>query len=73
MPAGFKLSEGGRALLPSETSIEEGLADLHAAVSRLQREPQRARHPLFGRLTPEEWDKVHLQHAALHMSFLVPQ
>jgi Protein of unknown function (DUF1569) len=74
MPAGFKLSpEGARILLPPETSIQEGLVDFRAAVARLQREPQRARHPMLGDLTREEWDRVHVQHARLHMSFLVPQ
>ena len=33
----------------------------------------RAKHPMLGDLTKEEWNKVHLKHASLHMSFLVPQ
>jgi Protein of unknown function (DUF1569) len=74
MPAGFNLpTEGGKALLPPPISTEEGLADLHAAVARLEREPHRARHPMFGDLPKEQWDKLHLKHASLHMSFLVPQ
>jgi len=73
MPAGFNLpSEGAKALTPPPTSTAEGLADLHAAVARLQREPHRAKHPMFGDLNKEQWDKIHLQHAGLHMSFLVP-
>ncbi len=74
MPAGFSLpSKGAEALAPPLTSTEEGLADLHAAVARLQQEPHRARHPAFGELSREEWDKIHLHHASLHMSFLVPE
>jgi hypothetical protein len=73
MPAGFKLpgAKAG-AMLPPETPTEEGLAELRAAVARLQREPHRAIHPLFGAISREEWDRVHLKHASLHMSFLVP-
>ncbi len=73
MPAGFKLpSSGTKALVPEATSTEEGLADLRAAVARLQREPHRAKHPMFGDLSNDEWNKIHLTHASLHMSFLVP-
>jgi hypothetical protein len=73
MPAGFKLSpEGSQVLLPPPTPIDEGLADLHAAVARLQREPNRAKNPMFGQLSKEEWDTLHLRHASLHMSFIIP-
>jgi hypothetical protein len=74
MPAGFNLrSEGARALAPDPASTEEGLAELHAAVARLEREAHRAKHPVFGVLSKEEWNKLHLKHASLHMSFLVPE
>lgn len=74
MPAGFKLpAAGAKAMVPPPTSTEEGAAELRAAVARLQREPQRAKHPMFGNLSREEWDRVHLTHASLHLSFLVPQ
>jgi hypothetical protein len=74
MPAGFQLpSEGARAMAPPPTSTEEGMADLRAAVARLQQEPHRANHPMFGELSREQWDNIHLKHANLHMSFLVPE
>jgi hypothetical protein len=74
MPAGFKLPRSGAATLePSATSTQEGAAELRAAVARLGREPSRARHPMFGDLTREEWDRVHLTHASLHLSFLIPE
>jgi Protein of unknown function (DUF1569) len=73
MPAGVKLpSKSGKSLLPPPTSTEEGLSELRGAIARLQTEPKRAKHPLFGALTNQEWDKVHLTHASLHLSFLVP-
>jgi hypothetical protein len=72
MPPGFKLpADGAKVMEPAPTSTEKGLADLRAAISRLQREPKRARHPLFGELSKEEWNTIHLMHASLHMSFLV--
>ncbi len=74
MPAGFKPpSDGAASLSPQPTSTEEGLAELRAAVARMEREDRRAKHPIFGVMTRDEWDKLHLKHASLHMSFLVPQ
>jgi len=74
MPPGFNLpADGAKALAPGPTSTEDGLAELRAAVARLEREPQRATHPMFGSLNKEQWNKIHLKHASLHMSFLVPQ
>jgi hypothetical protein len=74
MPPGFKLpAESAKQLEPGPTSTEEGLAELRAAVERLQREPQRASHPAFGKFSMEEWNQIHLHHANLHMSFIVPQ
>ncbi len=74
MPPGVKLPASGRkTLLPPDTPTDEGAAQLREAVARLQRETKRANHPVFGPLTREEWDRVHLTHASLHMSFLVPQ
>jgi hypothetical protein len=74
MPPGIKLPQGfAREVLPEPTSTEDGLAQLHAAAARLEREPHRAKHPVFGKFTREEWNQIHLNHAKLHMSFLVPQ
>jgi hypothetical protein len=74
MPAGFKLPpDGATAMLPAPASIEEGLAELRAAVGRLEREPHRARHPMFGEISKDQWNKIHLKHASLHMSFLIPE
>ena len=73
MPAGFKLPPDAAAqLVPPETSAEEGLDLLRRAVGRLAAETQRAPSPVFGPMTREEWDRLQLNHAALHMSFLVP-
>jgi hypothetical protein len=74
MPSGFKLpAPAASSLVPGPTSTEEGLAALRAAIVRQERESQRAPNPVLGVLTKEEWTQLHLAHAALHMSFLVPQ
>ncbi|MFK7777061.1 MAG: DUF1569 domain-containing protein, partial [Gimesia sp.] len=67
-PAGFKSTE---KFIPDETSTEEGIAALRAAIARQERETKRVDHPGFGTLTNEEWNDFNLRHAELHMSFLV--
>jgi hypothetical protein len=74
MPPGFKLPpDAAKTLVPGPTTTEEGLAELRAAVARLARESKRAKSPVFGDMTNEEWNQLHLNHSALHMSFLVPE
>jgi Protein of unknown function (DUF1569) len=74
MPPGYKLPpEAAKTVMPGPTSTEEGLSELRAAITRLEREPHRAEHPMFGSISKEEWNQVYLNHANLHMSFLVPQ
>lgn len=70
IPAGFKAPKNSQ---PAKTSNEEGLTLLRNAIERQKREPKRAMHPGFGKFTREEWEKFHLRHAEMHMSFLVPQ
>ena len=71
MPAGIKMpAKLAAAVMPEPTPTETGLANLRAAVARLKQEPHRAAHPVFGRITTDEWNTVHLKHASLHMSFL---
>jgi hypothetical protein len=73
MPPGFKLPAGAaEKLVPGPTSTEEGLAALRSAIARQERESNRAPSPVFGELTRDEWNQIHLKHSALHMSFLVP-
>ena len=71
---GFKIPKKGAAqFIPDPgVSTEEGLASLRAAIERCQTETSRAEHPAFGGLTREEWDKLNLRHAELHMSFAAP-
>ncbi|MDQ3023118.1 MAG: DUF1569 domain-containing protein [bacterium] len=54
---------------PSITS-SEGFNQLSTACARLRREGKRVPSPVFGVLTLEEWDTMHLRHAELHLSFM---
>ena len=73
MPSGFKIPAKGAPMIPGNTSTEEGLAALRAAVTRYTQEPGRAPNPGFGRLTEQEWLQFHLRHAEGHMRFAVPK
>jgi Protein of unknown function (DUF1569) len=71
MPAGLKVPKNfAKVVMPEPIATEVGLANLHAAVSRLKQSQNRAEHPVFGDISREEWDSIHLKHANLHMSFL---
>lgn len=73
MRPGYKLPKRARAVLvPPGCSDEAGLAELAAAIERWKRVPERKPHPIFGRITPDEWNTLALRHAELHMSFVVP-
>lgn len=70
IPAGF--SSPGK-YCPEETSAAEGLASLQRAIARQAVEPERIMHPGLGHIGRDGWDKFHLRHAELHMSFLIPE
>ncbi len=74
MRAGFRLPAKAATQLvpPPTTGQEEGLLNLRQAIHRLQTEEKRAPNPVLGKLTREEWDRLHCRHAELHLSFLVP-
>lgn len=75
MPAGFKLSgNSAKAFVPEQSlDTEAALAMLRQAVHRLTHDTHRALNFVFGELSLDEWDKLHLRHAEMHMSFLVPE
>jgi hypothetical protein len=73
MSPGFKLPKGREAeSFPAAPSPQEALGKLRDAVGRLKQERMTARHPFFGKLTHEEWTRLHLRHAEMHLSFAVP-
>ena len=72
MPAGVR---GPKEMMPADSTADDGrqLDDFLAAIERYERFDQPLQpSPLFGPTTREEWDRVHLIHAAHHLSFIVP-
>jgi hypothetical protein len=73
-PPGFRVPGGRDAeVFPAAASPQAALESLRTAVGRLRQERMTARHPVFGKLTHEEWVQFHLRHAELHLSFAVPE
>ncbi|MFO0829754.1 MAG: DUF1569 domain-containing protein [Phycisphaerales bacterium] len=73
VPAGFRMRNVEGGTYGSEPrSLDEGTREILAAIERLGRERLPDRHALFGRMTPDEWIRLHLKHAELHLSFLHP-
>lgn len=71
MSPGFKLKGPSKqALAPDPLADQEGLEHLKKSVQRLETESQRQVSPVFGKMTREEWNRLHLRHSELHMSFI---
>jgi hypothetical protein len=74
MSPGFKLPKDVEVgFYPAAASPQAGLEQFWRAVGRLQNERMTARHPILGKMTHEEWTRLHLRHAELHLSFAVPE
>ncbi len=74
MAPGVKLPASvAKVTVPGPTSTEEGMTALRSAIARLESESKRVSSPFLGAMTKDEWNRLHLNHSALHMSFLVPQ
>lgn len=72
MSPGYKLPPDAAAvLIPGATTLEEGLDLFRKGIQRLKTETTRHPSPFLGTLTVDEWNKLHLRHAELHLSFLV--
>ena len=75
MKPGFQLpQQATKQLMPDgPVSTPEGMNQLRTTIERMDREPQRHPSPVFGPMTREEWDQLHLRHAELHLGFYVPE
>lgn len=52
---------------------EQGVSELLKAIQRYQHHTGPLQpSPLFGRLSREEWDQLHLIHASHHLGFILP-
>jgi len=73
MKPGFKLPRKFSSYLPTEEcTMDEALPEVLAAITRFDTETPVADHPFFGKMASEEWMNLHVRHAELHMSFVVP-
>lgn len=73
LPAGFRIPRApGGTWGADDVSAEEGAARCRRAFERLDREPPRRPNPVFGPLAHEDWKRLNLAHAELHLSFFRP-
>ena len=73
MKPGFALPKKFSSYLPSlDCTMEESLPKVLTAIKRFETETPGADHPFFGTMASEEWMCLHLRHAELHLSFVVP-
>jgi len=74
MPAGIRPPAGmfKEVAPPERVSTADGLAALRRAVGRLKAEGERDWAQCFGVFTRDEWDRFHMRHAELHLSYAVP-
>lgn len=74
LPAGARIPKvpaGTFGTEPMET--DQALAALHEALSRLQSQMPAVPNPILGPLSHEDWVKLNLRHAELHLSFFQPK
>lgn len=74
LPAGARIPkiEGG-TLNTDVFETDEGLARFRAAMQRLAASAPSHPNPVFGLMTHDEWLRLNLRHAELHLSFFVPR
>jgi hypothetical protein len=72
MKPGFKLpAEAEEWAVPAPGGdAHAALERLRRAVGRLQSDATRFPHPVFGPMPAAEWDRLHLRHAEMHLSFV---
>ncbi|MCK4873896.1 MAG: DUF1569 domain-containing protein [Phycisphaerales bacterium] len=71
MKPGIRLPERFEAMLPpDDISFEQAAANIEQTIGRLKDKRMTAAHPLFGRLTHEQWMRLHCHHAEMHLSFI---
>lgn len=72
MGPGIKLPKyAEEAAYPAVATPQAALDRLRTAVARTKKETMNAVHPAFGKMTHEEWNKLHLRHSELHLSYAV--
>ena len=74
MKPGIRLPRRANSYLPDpDTDFNSAHTPLESAVQRLATTTPTAAHPFLGRLSDREWLALHLRHAEMHLSFVVPR
>lgn len=69
-PPGFKIPSTLAFFPDAEVDDAAGSAELLAVIDRLLSGTECVHpSPLLGKLSPQQWTKLHLRHAELHLSF----
>lgn len=74
MPVGVRIRgvpAGTFGTEPMET--DQALAALRSALGRMASQQPTALNPIFDHMTHDEWIKLNLRHAELHLSFFHPE
>ena len=71
---GIPLTGRMRAILPrDDVTLDEAMSRMNRVLARLDSgESMTQRSPVFGTMTHEDWNNLHLRHAELHLSFMHP-
>lgn len=72
LPAGFKIPNSASYMRPrAGCSYDDGMARLRAVLDRVDRgERMTAPSPAFGAMSHDQWMRLHLAHAQLHLGFI---
>ena len=70
MPVGIRMPQVPEGTIGVERLPTEGaLGQMRSAFERMANQSPTLQNPLFGPMTHEEWIKLNLRHAELHLSF----
>lgn len=70
---GIKLPAEAEAMFwPAEVDVQEALAHLKASVENYNTNGPLPVHPIFGKATREQNDRLNCGHCAMHLSFVHP-
>ncbi len=74
MMSGIKLPKKAVEYQPDreEFDEEESILEYQEMIKKYQKLGSVLNHPYIGKMGPEEWTLLHLRHAELHLSFVVP-
>lgn len=75
MRSGVKLPKNIDTLIchPNNEDTQQAGRAFQQIVRRLAQGEGIATHPFLGKMTTEDWIKLQMRHAELHLSFLIPQ